>query len=109
MRAEMDGIGVLGRSRKWLEIELVRENDGVGGIEAEGTDEFARENKEVVRRRTAGGAGTHPKRVTAIAVSEGTGGQVASSTSMTESCSDADLSDATAVKIERREVTCEGD
>lgn len=76
IRGEADGVGVPARSRKWLKTELVRERDGVGGIEAEGPYDPGREtNKEVVRRRSlrvAVGAGTHPKRATTVAESEGT-------------------------------------
>lgn len=97
---EADGVDILAGSRKRLETELARESDRVGGTEAEGPYDPAREiNKEGVWRsslRVAVGAGIHPKRATTIAVSEGTMGWVVSSTSMAESCSDTHLSDAAA-------------
>lgn len=74
IRSETEGVGVLSRSRKWLETEVARESDGVGGIEMEGPYDPAPETNEVVRRRSlrfAVGAGTHPKRATTTAVSEG--------------------------------------
>lgn len=78
IRGEAEGIGVLARSRKWLETELARESDGVGGIEAEGPYDAPREiDKEDVRRyslHVTVGAGPHPRRATMIALSEGTTG-----------------------------------
>jgi hypothetical protein len=50
VRGEAEGVGELTRSRRWLEIELVRESDGVGGIEAEGPDEpTGKKSEEAVR------------------------------------------------------------
>ena len=73
IRGEAEGVGELARSRRWPEMELVRESDGVGGIDAKRSDDPAREiNKGDVRRSVAAGAGTHPKRETTIAVSDGT-------------------------------------
>lgn len=74
IRGEAEGVGVLARSRKWLETELARESDGVGGIEAEGPYDPVREIDKEDAQRSSLRAGPHPKRATTIAVSEGTMG-----------------------------------
>lgn len=74
---EIDGVDALAHSRMWLETELVRESDGVRGREAEGpydpARERSREPEDAWERSLLVmiGAGTHPKRATMTAISEG--------------------------------------
>lgn len=75
---EAEGVGMLADSRKQLEMELAREIGRVGGAEAEGPYDPAREiKKEGVQGsslRVALSDGTQPNRATTIARSEGTVG-----------------------------------